>query len=377
MAGNTPFRRWKREVHEGGVADPCIVHWPRGIRARGELRHQFAHAIDVLPTLLELIGVEAPAEIAGVPQSTIEGTSFAYLLDDGDASERHAVQYFEMLGSRGIYVEGWKAVTFKPLGPMYDDGLDPDAPFDDDVWELYHVAADLSETTDLAAREPQRLQELVDLWWHEARRNDVLPLDNRPLAALLSPRPHRHRDREQYVYWPNGAVVPESVAVNVRNRDHAITADVDVPDGVVPDGVLVALGSALGGWVLYALAGRLHYVHNLAGKERHRIASSTAIGAGAHSLAFRFEKTAEYAGRGTLLVDGEEVGRGDIPFFTPVRFSITGSGLSVGYELGPAISDDYVAPFPFNAVVHRVVVDVRGTAPRNVEAEYEAIMSEQ
>jgi arylsulfatase len=118
-------------------------------------------------------------------------------------------------------------------------------------------------------------------------------------------------------------------------------------------------------------------VHNLAGKERDRIASSTAIGAGAHSLAFRFEKTAEYAGRGTLLVDGEEVGRGDIPFFTPVRFSITGSGLSVGYELGPAISDDYVAPFPFNAVVHRVVVDVRGTAPRNVEAEYEAIMSEQ
>src|SRR5689334_23077019 len=188
MAGNTPFRRWKREVHEGGVADPCIVHWPRGIRARGELRHQFAHAIDVLPTLLELIGVDAPAEIRGVTQSPIEGTSFAYLLDDADAPERHTTQYFEMLGSRGIYHEGWKAVTFKPLGPMYDDGLDPDAPFDDDVWELYRVADDLSECDDVAAQHPDVLDDLVALWWEEAERYKVLPLDNRPVAALLAPR---------------------------------------------------------------------------------------------------------------------------------------------------------------------------------------------
>ena len=184
MAGNTPFRRWKREVHEGGIADPCIIRWPRGIAARDGVRPQFAHAIDVLPTLLELIGIDAPAELDGRAQSPIEGTSFAYLLDEPDAAERHTTQYFEMLGSRGIYHEGWKAVTFKPLGRMYDDGLDPDASFEDDVWELYDVRTDPTETQDLAAAEPERLAAMVERWWAEARRYQVLPLDNRPLAAL-------------------------------------------------------------------------------------------------------------------------------------------------------------------------------------------------
>jgi arylsulfatase len=374
MAGNTPFRRWKREVHEGGVADPCIVSWGArfsdgGVGGGGGVRTQFAHAIDVMPTVLELVGVDAPDDI--------DGTSFAYALGDAAAPGRHETQYFEMLGSRALYHQGWKAVAFHPLGAMYNDGLDPDAPFDDDVWELYHVAEDLSETNDLAAAEPERLQSMIELWWQEARRNDVLPLDNRPLAALLNPRPHRHRDRDRFVYYPHGAVVPEHVAVNVRNRDHSIVADVDVPAGVVPNGVLIGLGSALGGWVLYVVDGCLRYVHNLAGKERHRVVSDAVIGAGAHTLAFRFSKSAEFAGRGTLLVDGAEVGAGDIPFFTPVRFSITGAGLSVGYELGPAISDDYVAPFSFNATLHRVTVSVDGAVTRDLEGEFEAIMSEQ
>ncbi|MDQ1519557.1 MAG: hypothetical protein QOI55_630 [Actinomycetota bacterium] len=373
MAGNTPFRRWKREVHEGGVADPCIVSW--GSRWSNvddgdtRVRRQFAHAVDVMPTILELAGVGVPPDV--------DGTSFAYALDEAGASEHHDTQYFEMLGSRAIYHRGWKAVTFKPLGPMYDDGLDPDAPFEDDVWELYHVAEDLSETVNLAATEPERLQELVDIWWREARANDVLPLDNRPLAALLNPRPRRQQDREQYVYYPHGAVVPETVAVNVRNRSHEITAHVDIPDGVVPNGVLIGLGSALGGWVLYALDGRLRYVHNLVGKERHRISSDVAVPPGTRTVGFRFEKTADFAGHGTLLVDGERVGEGDVPFFTPVRFSITGAGLSVGYDLGPPISDDYVSPFPFNATLQRVTVRVNGNAHRDPEAEYEAIMSEQ
>ncbi len=148
MAGNTPFRRWKREVHEGGVADPCIVRWPRASRDEGGgIRHQFAHAIDVFPTVLELVGIEAPEEIDGVEQRPIDGTSFAYLLPDDavDAPEQHDTQYFEMLGSRAIYHDGWKAVTFKPLGNARRRPR-PDAPFDDDVWELYHVADDPSET---------------------------------------------------------------------------------------------------------------------------------------------------------------------------------------------------------------------------------------
>jgi arylsulfatase len=369
MAGNTPFRRWKREVHEGGVADPCIVAWPGRFTEHGGLRRQFAHAIDVMPTVLDVAGVEVPADL--------DGTSFAYALDDATAEERHGTQYFEMLGSRAIYHRGWKAVTFHPLGPMYDDGLDPDAPFSDDVWELYHVTEDLSETVDLAGEHPERLRDLVDLWWDEARSNDVLPLDNRPLAALLHPRPHAYRARDRYVYHPGGAVVPEAVAVNVRNRDHTITAHVDVASGATPSGVLVALGSALGGWSLYVLDGRLHYVHNLAGKDQHRIASDARVGAGSHTLAFRFVKTAEFVGTGTLLVDDEPCGTGDIPFFTPVRFSITGAGLTVGYELGPAISHDYTAPFPFDETLQRVEIDVHGEEQRDVQAELEAIMREQ
>jgi arylsulfatase A-like enzyme len=370
MAGNTPFKRWKREVHEGGVADPCIVSL--GSRWSGATpRRQFAHAIDVMPTILEFAGV-GDRELF----DDLDGVSFAYALDDAAAPGRHETQYFEMFGSRAIYHDGWKAVTFKSLG-MYGDGQDPDAPFEDDVWELYHVAEDLSETNDLAGDEPGKLKELVDLWWDEARRNNVLPLDNRLLAAILHPRPTRRGARDHYVYYPGGAVVPESVAVNVRNRSHEVTAEIDVPDDVVPEGVLLAQGSALGGWTFYARRGSLHYVHNLAGKERHRVGSDAVIGSGAHRVTMRYEKTGDFVGHVTLLVDGTAVGEGDIPFFTPVRFSITGAGVTAGRDIGPAVSDDYDAPFEWNAGLRRVTVAVQGDEHRDPEAEFEAIMSEQ
>jgi arylsulfatase len=185
------------------------------------------------------------------------------------------------------------------------------------------------------------------------------------------------RDRDRYVYRPHGALVPESVAVNVRNRTHTVDAEVDVPGGVTPNGVLIALGSVLGGWVLYLLDGQLRYVHNLAGKQRDRITSDVVVGPGPHRLGFRFDKTGEFRGRGTLLVDGDEVGTGDIGFFTPVRFTLAGSGLSVGYELGPAISDDYTAPFTCNVGLRRVIVEVHGEPEHDPQAEFEAIMREQ
>ncbi|HEX4491277.1 MAG TPA: arylsulfatase [Acidimicrobiia bacterium] len=377
MAGNTPFKRWKREVHEGGIADPCIVHWPGRIRARGEIRHQFAHAIDVAPTVLELIGIEAPTAIEGLTASPIEGTSFAYLLDDDAAAGRHTTQYFEMLGSRGIYHDGWKAVTFKPLGHMYDDGVDPDAPFEDDVWELYHVAEDLSECDNLADAQPDKVQELVDLWWEQARAYKVLPLDNRPLAAIMNPRPRRAQARNTYTYRPHGALVPEDVAVNVRNRTHSIRADVTIADGADANGVLLAIGNVLGGFSLYVLGGRLHYVHNLAGTERSDIPSARAIGSGDHVLQFDFVCPGDYSGHGTLRVDGEVVGEGDVARFTPARFGITGGGLTCGYELGPAVGEGYEAPFRFDQTLHRVVVTVDGIETIDAEAKFESIMSEQ
>ncbi len=271
---------WKREVHEGGVADPCIIAWAGGTFGGGGIRHQFAHAIDVLPTVAELAGVALPDQIDGVSQSAVDGASFGYLLGSDAAGEpgRHETQYFEMFGSRAIYHNGWKAVTFHPVGPLYDD-QNPNDSFDDDVWELYHVADDLSETRDRARDRPELLEALIELWWREARRNQVLPLDNRALWALVHPKPDHRRLREVYRYFPGGAPVPESVAVNIRNRSHALVVDIEVSDPGRTDGVLIALGSALGGWSLHVLDGKVRYVHNLYGKERHVVAPVVAVGA--------------------------------------------------------------------------------------------------
>jgi arylsulfatase A-like enzyme len=378
MAGNTPFRRWKREVHEGGVADPCIVAWPGGPIEAGAIRHQFTHAIDVLPTVAELAGIELPAQLDGIEQAPVDGESFAYLLGPGGQlePERHHTQYFEMFGSRAIYHRGWKAVAFHPVGPLYDD-QDPNAPFDEDTWELYHVAADLSETRDLAREHPRMLHELVELWWHEARRNQVLPLDNRVLWALVNPKPDHRRPRDEYQYFPGGAQVPEPVAVNVRNRSHALTVDVSIADPADADGVLLALGSALGGWSLHILGGRIRYVHNLYGKERHVVAAAAAVTAGEHHIEYEFTKDDGLGGTGVLRCDGAEIARSVIPRFTPSGFNGVGAGLTCGYEWGPAVGEGYGAPFPFRGIIRRARVRVTGPVVRDPLAELEAILSQQ
>ncbi len=378
MAGNTPFRRWKREVHEGGVADPCIISWPAGDIAAGAIRHQFAHAIDVAPTVLELAGVPLPDAIDGIEQSRLDGTSFAYLLPPGaeSAPGRHQTQYFEMFGSRAIYHRGWKAVTFHPVGPLYDD-QNPNAPFDDDVWELYHVEQDLSESRNLADEHPGLLSELIELWWAEAARNQVLPLDNRVLWALVNPKPDHRAPRTVYRYFPGGAQVPESVAVNVRNRSHALIADVDVPADGQADGVLLAMGSVLGGWSLHILDGRLRYVHNLYGRERHVVESAEQVTPGLHHVELAFTKDDGLGGFAVLSCDGAEIARQQIPRFTPSGFNGVGAGLTCGYEWGPAVGDGYRAPFPFPGVIRYAAVETRGPVVRNPMAELEAILSEQ
>jgi arylsulfatase A-like enzyme len=378
MAGNTPFRRWKREVHEGGVADPCIISWPLGDVAHGAIRHQFAHAIDVLPTLAELTGVALPAEIDGVRQAAVDGRSFGYLLPPGgeSAAERHETQYFEMFGSRAIYHKGWKAVTFHPVGPLYDD-QDPNASFDDDVWELYHVAADLSESRNLADQQPGLLTELIELWWQEARRNQVLPLDNRVLWAIVNPKPDHRQPRDVYSYFPGGAQVPESVAVNVRNRSHALIVDLIAPESGSIDGVLLAMGSALGGWSLHILAGEIRYVHNLYGKERHTISAAELISPGEHHVEYVFTKGEGPGGVGVLTCDGRELARQPIPRFTPSGFNGVGVGLTCGYEWGPAVGTGYAAPFPFVGSIRRAQVETRGPVVSDPLAELEAILAEQ
>ncbi|HZQ86378.1 MAG TPA: arylsulfatase [Acidimicrobiales bacterium] len=388
MAGNTPFRRWKREVHQGGVADPCIVSWPArldGAQSAGAVRHQFAHAVDVLPTVLELIGVDAPAAIEGVEQSHLDGTSFAYLLTDAGAGApgRHVTQHFQMLGSRAIYHDGWKAVTYHPVGPLYDDGLDMNAPFDDDVWELYHVAEDASECHDLAAEHPDKVRELVALWWDEAERNDVLPLDNRVLWTIVNPKPGKHRDRSHFRYFPGGAMVPQFVAADLRNRSHMIAVEVEVHasdsdgDGTPPGGVLLAMGSVLGGWSLHVLDGRLRYVHNLYGKERYVVEAPEALAPGRHDLVFAFDKDDGPGGRAELRIDGTPVAEQQLPAFTPSAYNGVGVGLTCGYEWGPAVGDGYTAPFPFSGTITKAVIEVTGPVVRDPLAELAAILLEQ
>ncbi|HUZ43444.1 MAG TPA: arylsulfatase [Acidimicrobiales bacterium] len=382
MAGNTPFKRWKREVHEGGVADPCIISWPARLGAAGgAIRHQYAHAIDLVPTVLELVGLAPPDVLDHVPQTHLDGTSFAYLLRPGAEGEpaRHLTQYFEMFGSRAIYHDGWKAVTFHPVGPIYGDGLDPNASFDDDRWELYHVAEDLSETRDLAESEPERVRQMVELWWAEAEANQVLPLDNRVLWALVHPRPDRRRPVDEARYFQGGAQVPEQMAVSVRNRSHRLRVVFELGAGLVPDGVLLAQGLSLGGWSLHFLDGRFRYVHNLYGKEHHVVeAGVPVLPGGRHTAEMAFTKDRHGpGGRAELRWDGEVLAGADIPVFTPSRFNGVGVGLTCGYEWGPAIGPGYRAPFPFNGRILEAVVTATGPVVRDPLAELEAILAEQ
>ena len=359
VAGNTPFRRWKREVHEGGVADPLVVHWPAGIADSGGLRRQYVHAVDVAPTFLDVAGTPMPETVNGIAQRPVDGASFAATFTDAAAPDPRTTQYYEMFGCRALYDDGWKAVTYHPI--------QSDAPgLETAAWELYDVRVDPSECHDLAAEEPERLAAMIERWWREAERNDVLPLDNRPFSSFVFERPTAIPTRSSYVYYPTDIAVPEPAAVNVRNRGHRITAHVVV--GTEPaEGVLLALGSRLGGWTLFLRHGRLHYVHNYVALEENAISADVELAPGPHQIGFAFSKTAEHRGTGVLLVDGVEVGRGEIPHFTPVRFSLHGAGLSCGRDAGLPVTSAYSDDFPFTGTLERVIVEVDG--PEVIDAE--------
>jgi arylsulfatase len=274
-----------------------------------------------------------------------------------------------MLGCRAIYHEGWKAVVYKAIA-------DPSVAWDDDPWELYDLADDPTECHDLATEHPEKLRELVERWWVEAARSNVLPLDNAPFERLFGEDRPGHHARDRYVYYPYGGPVTEEAAVNVRNRSHTITADVTMPDAGA-EGILLAQGSILGGYALFVRDRRLHYAHNFVGLEVHGVASTVEVPAGDHTLGFRFTKTAEHAGRATLLIDGEDAGETVIPRFTPTRFSITGEGLCCGFDSGMPVVDEYRPPFRFTGKLHRVTVDVTGEPYVDPQAEAELSLRTQ
>ena len=375
MAFNTPFKMWKRYCYAGGIADPCILHWPRGIRATGEMRHQYHHAVDIAPTILECIGVPMPDAVKGYTQWPVEGVSMRYTFEKGDAPTERHTQFYSMLGSRGIWHDGWKAVTTHPAMAGWGH-------FAEDTWELYHIEDDRSETRNLAEEHPRKLLEMIALWWHEAGKYRGLPLEDRTAPEVLtSPRPQPAPQRNLFVYYPKIAPVPEGVAVNIRNRSYTITADIEIPDGGA-QGVLFALGGRFGGHALYVRDNRPRYVYNFVGTEQV-VPSDAEIPAGRITLSVAFTKESEEpkgTAHGTLAisVNGRNVGEGRIKT-QPAYFELSGIGLSVGLDPGDPVTGDYPGerPWAFTGTVHKIMVDVAGEPYADLEKEAAAMMARE
>lgn len=370
-AGNTPLKRFKRDTHEGGVADPMIIRWPARLGRPGETRHQYVHAIDIAPTLLDIIGISPPTEINGVEQSPIEGVSFAATLTDSNAPSKHRTQYYEMLGSRALYHEGWKAVTFHTAPFVAYDGSDVMKPFDEDVWELYHVEKDFSEVHDVAAEHPEKLAELQRLWWTEAERYQVLPLNNLP--AMYGDTRYR---RERHVFHPGIGPLPQVIAPDLRNRAFQIEAELEVPaDGPV-EGMLVAHGGHAGGYGLYLAGRRLHYTYNFLGAEITTVSASVDLPPGQIVVRAVFTRTAALAGEMQLYYGDVPVGQGIIPRTTPVTYGML--GFSVGFQPGAPIHADYPGRFAVApGVLRKVVIEAVGRRQRLGEAEDRAGLAMQ
>jgi arylsulfatase len=378
MAFNSPFKMWKRYEFNGGTADPCIMSWPRGIRARGQIRHQYHHAIDIVPTILDVLGVDAPAEIKGYTQSAFDGVSMRYSFDDANAKTTRRTQFYSMLGSRSIWHDGWKAVTTHICIMGWGD-------YANDTWELYHTEVDRSECHDLAAQEPGRLRDLVNRWYVEAGANNALPLDDRsPVEILTTPRPVLTGPRDTYVYYPGIAEVPESQAVNVRNRSYTIAALVEIP-APGAGGVLFAHGSRFGGHALYIKDNRLHYTYNFVGSTEQRVIATEEVPVGVHLiLSASFGKDGEdppgtATGILSLYHADHKVGEARIKT-QPGKFSIAGEGLCAGRDSGEPVTGDYPgnAPWQFTGgTIKRVIVNVSGKPYVDLEREAIAMMTRE
>jgi arylsulfatase len=344
QAGNSPLRWYKQNTYGGGVRDPLVVHWPARITDGGGLRRQFCHAVDVTPTILEAAGVEALEVVAGEPQLPVHGASLAGTFADTSAPPPRSVQYFEQMGHRGLWADGWKAVTYH----------EPGTSFDDDTWGLFHLDEDFSEVRDLAAEEPERLRSLVDTWWTEAGAHGVLPLDDRSIELFgAPPRPGTPHARREYVYRPPVSHVPADVAPPLGGRNWTVTATVVGP----AEGVLYARGGHNVGHSFFVCDGELRFDYNALGTH-HRVCAPVGPLDGRHELAARFERD----GRGGVLhlaVDGEDVASTEVPLLVRMLGS---TGLDIGRDALSPVTDDYESPFPFTGTIESVAFSIRSRA---------------
>jgi arylsulfatase A-like enzyme len=375
-AFNTPFKMWKRYNFEGGVADPLLLSWPKGIEAKGERRSQFLHATDIVPTMYDLLGVELPEEVKGYQQIPLEGVSFRSTFESDDVPTPKETGFFSMLGSRAIWHKGWKAVSVHPTIAGWGN-------YEHDRWELYDTTSDPTESHDLAAEQPEKVQELINLWFHEAGKYNGLPLlDLTAVEVLADPnRPQVSPPRDRYVYYPNTAEVPETAAVNIRNRSYSIAVEVEV-DSEDAAGVLFSHGARFGGHALYVKGGKLKYVYNFVGSKEQVVESSKQITTGPRILGATFVREGDSMpaiGTLSLFVGDEKVGEGQI-ITQPGNFSLVGEGLNVGRDPAEPVTADYpgTSPYAFSGgTIKQAIVDVSGEQYVDLEKEALALMKRE
>jgi len=354
----TPYQ-WTKQIasHWGGTRNGTVVHWPNGIAAKGELRHQFSHVIDLAPTVLEVAGLPEPTLVNGVLQTPYEGVSMRYTFDDADASGRHETQYFEMFCNRGIYHNGWTAVTRHSTPWVMTAELPA---LDDDVWELY-ADTDWTQAHDLAAEQPERLAQLQRLWLLEVSKYNVLPLDDRRVERFnsdLAGRPTLVRGTQQLLFSGMGRLSENSV-LNLKNKSHSVTAQITVPDAGA-DGVIISQGGAFGGWSLYLVDGRPSYCYNLFGLQQFHAAGDTPVPPGEHQVRVEFSYDGGGLAKGgtaTLLVDGNKVAQGRVDATVPMIFS-GDETCDLGDDTASPVADDYPPNRTFTGRIHWVQLDI-------------------
>jgi arylsulfatase A-like enzyme len=362
-AMNTPFQ-WTKQVasHFGGTRNPMIVSWPARIQDKGGVRSQFLHVIDVAPTIYELTDITAPTMLNGVQQKPIEGVSFVDTFADAKAKDRHVTQYFELAVNRGIYHQGWMAstISFPPWQPVRT-GFDPDK----QKWELYNIAEDFSQATDLAASNPQKLRELQDLWWTEAAKHNVLPLDWRAserLNAEAMGRPSLTGDRKAFTYYPGQVALPSEAAPRTLNKSWTLTASVETSDGG-NEGMIATHGGIVGGYGLYVREGKPTFVYNYLALDRTTVAASEPLPSGKAEIKVEFAYEGKPGELGkpatvTLSVNGRKAGEAKLTHTVPVQYSL-GEGFDIGEEASSPIDFTYKPPFKFTGKIDKVVVELK------------------
>jgi len=366
MAGNTPFRYFKQSEHRGGQQDPLVMHWPKGFRAKGEIRSQYHHISDIAPTIMEAAGIEVPEAYHGVKQQPMDGVSMMYSFDNANAPNRKQRQYYEMFGNRAIWVDGWKAVTLHAKHMPWDPNIV--LPFDKDEWELYHVAKDFSESKNLAKENPEKLQELIRIFDEEAWKYNVYPLYDDMLKRLAVQQDRLFGDQKEFVYfWPGAVRIAEKSSAPVKNRAHTIETRINVTGR--EKGVIVAVGGMTGGFTMFIKDGRLYYDYNFLDGV-HYILKSPPLPKGRADLKFSFIKTKEFGGRGELYVNGKKVDTVEMPQMHISTYSLAET-FDVGRDTGTQVSRLYEGPFAFSGKLDRVVIQISDTSvvpPRKMPA---------